>query len=279
MIALLLSSLLSLSYDRAAESARQPEAAPIAGEYAEPARMASEAMEALKADGVPGFCGVAFSGRKGSLRQSDRVACESLFDKLHAAAVAQQGKPLGDVERVRMEVVGRSLVRFIFVEKLERGVVVWFLNFYRAGDEWAWTGFNLNDKPPPAGFRAAGSNYHFRPAYRMAHEGFEAIDSCDLKRLLDLAFDADHSVFNADRNRAELNLLASVQRATANIGKPVGVELIRTETFGDSLVRFVYLQKFETGACVWKFSFYRNGSGWKWQDIYWGEWGSEFIEK
>ena len=48
----------------------------------------------------------------------------------------------------------------------------------------------------------------------------------------------------------------------ANYGKSIGYELLRNDTVGDSLMRTVYMQKFERHAVFWIFLFYRGGDGW-----------------
>ncbi len=45
-------------------------------------------------------------------------------------------------------------------------------------------------------------------------------------------------------------------------GKPVGFDLIKVETAGNSLIQYAYLQKFEKHALVWRFIFYQSNGQW-----------------
>ena len=41
-------------------------------------------------------------------------------------------------------------------------------------------------------------------------------------------------------------------------GKPMGYDLIKVESVGNSLIQYAYLQKFEKHALVWRFIFYQS---------------------
>lgn len=58
--------------------------------------------------------------------------------------------------------------------------------------------------------------------------------------------------------QAKLQLPAMSQR----FGKSIGRELLREDRAGDSLVRLIYLHKFERHAMRWTFIFYRGSTGW-----------------
>ena len=45
-------------------------------------------------------------------------------------------------------------------------------------------------------------------------------------------------------------------------GKAVGSELVRTDTIGDSFVRYYYLHKFKNHAIYWKITFYKPEKYW-----------------
>ncbi len=53
------------------------------------------------------------------------------------------------------------------------------------------------------------------------------------------------------------------------LGKRVAMEFIRQEKIGDSMLRYLYLEKFENNALVIWFTFYRPESGWKMIDLGW----------
>lgn len=48
----------------------------------------------------------------------------------------------------------------------------------------------------------------------------------------------------------------------ARFGKPAGYELLHRKQVGESLLKVVYLQKFEKHAMVMNFVFYRSKAGW-----------------
>ena len=59
------------------------------------------------------------------------------------------------------------------------------------------------------------------------------------------------------------------QKLLPVLGKRVAVEFIRQEKVGDSMLRYLYLEKFENNALVVWFTFYRPESGWKLIDLGW----------
>lgn len=56
----------------------------------------------------------------------------------------------------------------------------------------------------------------------------------------------------------------TAQQATwdARFGKSTGYELLRNDTVGDSMVRTLYLHRFDEHAIVWYFIWYRGTKGW-----------------
>lgn len=67
--------------------------------------------------------------------------------------------------------------------------------------------------------------------------------------------------------KVELDALASqamlqVPVMEARFGKSIGYEFISESRAGDSVLKYVYLQKFEKHAIVWQFVFYRPGQAW-----------------
>jgi hypothetical protein len=49
----------------------------------------------------------------------------------------------------------------------------------------------------------------------------------------------------------------------ARFGQSIGYEFVRKDSAGGSLVKVVYLQRFEKHAMVWRFVLYRGAEGWK----------------
>ncbi len=64
--------------------------------------------------------------------------------------------------------------------------------------------------------------------------------------------------FNVMKNQFTMQAPVIEQR----FGKAIGVELVKTEEVGRSLMLIVYLQKFEKHAMRWKFYFYKPKKGW-----------------
>lgn len=60
-------------------------------------------------------------------------------------------------------------------------------------------------------------------------------------------------------------------------GKSLGVEFIRTEEVGTSLVRHVFIEKFERHALRWQLSFYKPSDVWVVNSVYWDDKISEFY--
>lgn len=63
---------------------------------------------------------------------------------------------------------------------------------------------------------------------------------------------------DAQLSQVEMQMPMVLQR----YGKPVGFELVKVETAGDSLIQYAYLQKFEKHALVWRFIFYQSNGQW-----------------
>lgn len=252
---------------------------PTGSRDGDPARMVQEAMDRLKTEGLTGFLNVAFSGRKGAIPLSERANAEAFFTTVRNNVMAANGKPLGEIEFVRMDVVGRSGVRYVFVERMERTAMVWSLDFYRIeGNEWKWTGIratNTNTELEPE-FRAATQVDAAKGAFELASRGVEALKTNSMSKLLDEVIDPARSVISAERSQFEQKLDAVRQNSLSQLGKPLSeLELVRTEAIGQSLFRISYLERFEKGAMVWKFVFYRTPDGWKWQNLTSNEWSKE----
>ena len=63
---------------------------------------------------------------------------------------------------------------------------------------------------------------------------------------------------NTQLSQVEMQMPMVLQR----YGKPVGFDLVKVETAGNSLIQFAYLQKFERHALVWRFIFYQSNGLW-----------------
>jgi hypothetical protein len=65
---------------------------------------------------------------------------------------------------------------------------------------------------------------------------------------------------------AEAGLEADLQNqyvaVLVQVGSAVGSEFVRQDKFGSTLMRLVYLAKYERGAMRWVFYFYKGSDGW-----------------
>ncbi|MDC0663699.1 hypothetical protein [Marinobacter sp. SS21] len=53
------------------------------------------------------------------------------------------------------------------------------------------------------------------------------------------------------------------KRVTERVGQPLASSHVRTETIGNDFYRETWLQKFNTAAIAWSFTFYRPQDSWK----------------
>ena len=58
------------------------------------------------------------------------------------------------------------------------------------------------------------------------------------------------------------NAELAVPQMTAGFGKVIGYEHLRNDTVGSSIVRVVYLHRFEKHATLWRFILYKGSNGW-----------------
>jgi hypothetical protein len=72
---------------------------------------------------------------------------EVAYKSQREVATLAFGKPLGEVEFVREEFVGNSLLRLIYLEKFERNAIVWRLTYYRPNGQWFLHTLSWDDKP------------------------------------------------------------------------------------------------------------------------------------
>lgn len=60
-----------------------------------------------------------------------------------------------------------------------------------------------------------------------------------------------------DKSNAVQNLVDKTSQALIAYGKPMAVEFIRQQNYGDSIIRLVYILKYERAPLVWEFYFYQ----------------------
>ena len=60
------------------------------------------------------------------------------------------------------------------------------------------------------------------------------------------------------------------QQVFDKVGKPIGAEIVRRESIGNDFYKVTTLQKYDTAAFAWEFTFYQPKSGWKLVGISYG---------
>lgn len=252
-----------------AEPAMPPLGAPPPGPRDETDKLVQVALKRLKADGMSGVIEFAFDEKTGRPPAADkRAELEANFLRLRGAQVQRLGKSVGDPELLRAETSGRSLVRYLYAEPMERGPIIWQFSFYRSeAGEWQCFSFQTQDGTETE-FRPLAADADFKDAKQVAQAGADALKADGVAGLFDVVFADGKNVIPAERGPAEKFFTKLRADAAAALGKSLGeIEPVRTETVGKSLVRFVYLDKYERGVAVWKFTLYRVGGEWKWRDV------------
>lgn len=258
--------LVFVAPGRGAEPAvAKPQPDARASHYDGAVKLAAEAIGKLQTSGPSGFFDVAFSGAPTSLNKEDRAQVELLFGELHKRAVARAGKSTGVVEPIRTAVVGKSIIQFTYAERLERAPIFWHLLFYRgAGGEWQWGTLSASEQYGSE-FRAAPVTD--KQVIALAQEGADALKEPGAAKLCDAMFGEARSLRAGDRRASEPVFAGAREAFRTRGGKPLEIEFVRTEAAGGALVRFVYMEKAERSAQVWKFTFYRTADGWKWLNM------------
>lgn len=255
---------------RAAEPvAVPPLGAPGPGPRDEADKLVRVVLKRLRAEGMSGVIDFAFDAKTGRTPAADkRAGLEADFLRARAVQVQSLGKPTGDPELLRVETAGRSVVRYVFAEPMERGPVVWQFSFYRSeAGEWQCFSFQSSDNAE-AEFRPLAADGDFGDAKKLARAGADALKPGGVAGLFDVTFAAGRNVIPVERGPVEKLFGKIRDDAAGSLGKSLGeVEAVRTEVVGKSLVRFVYLDKYERGAMVWRFTLYRTDGGWKWRDV------------
>ena len=119
-----------------------------------PTRMVDDGIKQLKTNGVAGLCGLAFAEGSTVNNPMERASATGHFQRLRDAMIVRFGKSSGEFELIRREVIGSSIAKFTYLEKLEKTAVVWKFVFYRVGGDWKWKDLGVTDNLDP----------EFRPA-------------------------------------------------------------------------------------------------------------------
>ena len=80
------------------------------------------------------------------LTDADLVKFKARLQEFRTVATQSFGQSSGEFELLRETALSPSLVRFVYLEKLERGGVWWLLVLYRGKDTWtlAWVDWGAN---------------------------------------------------------------------------------------------------------------------------------------
>ena len=232
-------------------------------------KLVETAAKAIADRGPVAFADIAFCGGATSFKKEDRPTAEAALELLAIKMEARFGKRVGDLERVGTDKLGRSLVRYTYMEKHERAPILWQFTFYRPeGGGWQWHGFDLNDAWV-RGFHPAGGAVPCAEAETLSESGIDALKAGGVPKLIEAIFASGKSLLPAgDRNGAVELFVKLRDTASAPLGKASGAfELIRTETCGKSLIRYAYLEKCERGGILWEFTLYRAQKEWQWLNL------------
>lgn len=265
VVALLLAALPAAAADPVVKTAVLPGPGPRGATD----KLVQVALKRLKAEGMAGVVDFVFDAKTGNPPPADkRAELEANFLRVRGVQVQALGKPAGDPELLRVDTSGRALVRYVYAEPMERGLVIWQFTFYRAeGGDWHCLTFQSGDGVE-AEFRSLAGDADFADAKKVAGAGADGLKAEGVSGLFGVVWADGKNVISAERGPAEKMFGKLRDDAAAALGKSLGeVEWVRTEAVGQSLVRFVYLEKHERGAVVWRFTLYRVGGGWKWRDV------------
>ena len=68
---------------------------------------------------------------------------------------------------------------------------------------------------------------------------------------------------DSEWSRIASKIYLDFQTTKAARGKPIGWELVREQRVNETLRRYIYLVKYESGAVCWEFIFYRPHDAWR----------------
>jgi len=80
----------------------------------------------------------------GSLAMEDPARLEQAKQQI-AANLSKYGKPLG-YDLIMEKAFGTSVVRLVYILKMEKHPIIWEFFFYRPRDNWFLANFDINDE-------------------------------------------------------------------------------------------------------------------------------------
>ena len=102
---------------------------------------------------------------------------------------------------------------------------------------------------------------------KIARAAMDQLKTGDLSAMFDV-LNRKTILTPTDRREIEVKLKLAREAWIARLGKPIGeYEFVVKEVLGESFVRFVFLEKLERSAFVWRLTFYRVAGEWYWHSF------------
>ncbi len=117
----------------------QPDADPLRA-------LSDKAMAKLKDNDLPGVFEVLQA--HGKWTEDQRTDAIEDWKKRREKAAMLIGKPVGEIEFLKKEVLGKCFVRYTYLEKWEKHALVWRLIYYKPKDEWNLQGIGWDESVP-----------------------------------------------------------------------------------------------------------------------------------
>jgi hypothetical protein len=223
-----------------------------------------------RGEGISPFLDVLFDPDNSSLDGSHRKQLEAPFSLLILQMTEKRGKSLGKFEKARVDAVGRSLLRFVYMERRERGPMLWYFIVHQGeGGKWKWIGFNIKDGWNEDLTTVKETDGNCQEALKIGQRAMKSVKSGGVHALFDVCHAETNSILPPGmRTTHEVNFTNLHVTALARVGKSLDeIEIGRVETVAQSLVKLTFLEKHEKGVIAWSFTFYRTETGWKWINI------------
>ena len=117
----------------------------------------------------------------------------------------------------------------------------------------------------------AAEHSAIEPAARgLAADLIEKLKSPDPDKFPAAVYGNTFLISNEELLILKTSLVKAREQHAKSHGKTTGeYELVREQSAGPAVVRFVYVEKFERGGVAWYFLLYRGSEGWKIADVKW----------
>lgn len=109
----------------------------------------------------------------------------------------------------------------------------------------------------------------FESAHAIARDAMKELEKGQIDAMF-AVFKTHCPIDHADLDRLQAMLKQQRQFVGPTLGEPMGeIDFVSQDCLGSSFVRFIYLEKWDNSALVWKLTFYRGRDGWKVNQITW----------